>query len=50
MKIIESLITLFIFFWILVFAFGFPSPINWLVLGNVTLCILIKIELETREK
>jgi len=41
MKIIEGLITLFIFFWILVFAFGFPFPISWLILANISMILMI---------
>ena len=43
---LEHLLILLAFFWILVFAFGFPFPISWLVLGNTTLLIMIYIELK----
>lgn len=46
MKMIEGLLTLFAFFWILVFAFGFPFPVSWLILANVTLIFMIVITVE----
>ncbi len=43
---LEHLLILLAFFWLIVFAFGFPSPISWLLLGNVTLLIMIYIEIK----
>ena len=43
---LEHLLILLAFFWLLVFALSLPSPISWLVLGNVTLLITIYIEIK----
>ena len=47
--VIGLLIVLFLFFWIVIWANFFPYPLNWLVLMNITL-VLVLIDLIKRRK
>lgn len=39
--VLDCLIAFTIFFWLLVYCFSFPNPINWFMFGNITLALLI---------
>ena len=49
MEMLDLIIGLFAFFWLVVACIFLPSPINWLFLAIITLALMIESKLRERE-